>query len=239
MEAISSSDERRQRSRPRSPPRPGASAAASVSPPHPAARRDAAAARPCALYLVVFSIYPLVASLVRSFQDYDHAREHVDLGRPRELQRALPSSDEFWNTVENTLAPDVRGGRDPGRARHGARALLQPAAPGRDDRPRDPRPADAADADRRRPDVAGAPQPGVGAAQLGLRRARLRLHRLALRPEHRALDARHRRLLAVDAVRLRDRLRPATGAAAGGVRGGLGRRRQLVPADASTSRSRC
>ena len=58
-------------------------------------------------------------------------------------------------------------------------------------------------------------------------------------PTRRDLDARPRRLVAVDAVRLRDRLRPPAGAAAGGVRGRLRRRRQLVPAHAATSRCRC
>ena len=57
-------------------------------------------------------------------------------------------------------------------ARHGARALLQPEPARLGDRARDPDPADAADADRGRADVAGAAQPAVGPAQLGRGQAR-------------------------------------------------------------------
>ena len=121
---------------------------------------------PCALYLAAFSIFPLVTSLLRSFQDYN---TRTDTWRWVGLDNysQLIHSTEFWTVVENTRAPD-RGRRDdPGRARHGARALLQPAAPGRVDRARDPDPADAADADRRRADVAGAAQPRTGASSTG------------------------------------------------------------------------
>jgi multiple sugar transport system permease protein len=56
---------------------------------------------PCALYLIAFSIYPLVVSLVRSFEDYDsqaNTWRWIGLGNYRELF----SSSEFWHTVEHT-----------------------------------------------------------------------------------------------------------------------------------------
>ena len=185
---------------------------------------------PCALYLVAFSIFPLVTSLVRSFQDYDTRADTWTWIGLRNYSQLIHSS-EFWTRGREHPPPHRCGGGDPGRARDGAGALLQSAAPRLVDRARDPDPADAADADRRRPDVACAAQPRVGAAELGRRRARLRLRRLAVGPARRDLDADPRRLLAVDAVRVRDRLRPAAGTAARGLRGGIGRRRELVPAD--------
>ena len=57
---------------------------------------------PCAVYLVVFSIYPLVASLGRSFQRYDtvHQTWHwIGLGNYRELF----NDPAFRTIVENTL----------------------------------------------------------------------------------------------------------------------------------------
>ena len=57
---------------------------------------------PCAIYLVVFSIYPLVASLGRSFQRYDtvHQTWHwIGLGNYRELF----NDPAFRTIVENTL----------------------------------------------------------------------------------------------------------------------------------------
>jgi multiple sugar transport system permease protein len=56
---------------------------------------------PCVLYLVAFSIYPLVVSLIRSFQDYDSRADSwrwVGLGNYRELF----TSPEFWHVVEHT-----------------------------------------------------------------------------------------------------------------------------------------
>src|SRR5262249_36995740 len=56
---------------------------------------------PCVLYLVAFSVYPLIASLVRSFEDYDSRRNTwrwIGLGNYRQLF----SSPDFWHTVEHT-----------------------------------------------------------------------------------------------------------------------------------------
>ena len=57
---------------------------------------------PAVVYLVAFSIYPLVVSLVRSFQDYNSQTDTwkwIGVGNYRELF----TSDEFWSTVEHTL----------------------------------------------------------------------------------------------------------------------------------------
>jgi len=56
---------------------------------------------PCVLYLLAFSVYPLVASLVRSFQDYDSRADTwtwIGLGNYRQLF----SDPQFWHTVEHT-----------------------------------------------------------------------------------------------------------------------------------------
>ena len=56
---------------------------------------------PCALYLVAFSIFPLVVSLIRSFQDYDsraNTWRWIGFGNYRELF----TSSDFWHTVEHT-----------------------------------------------------------------------------------------------------------------------------------------
>jgi multiple sugar transport system permease protein len=56
---------------------------------------------PCVLYLIAFSVYPLVASLVRSFQDYDSQADTwtwIGLGNYRHLF----SDPQFWHTVEHT-----------------------------------------------------------------------------------------------------------------------------------------
>jgi multiple sugar transport system permease protein len=56
---------------------------------------------PCVLYLIAFSVYPLVVSLIRSFQDYDSRADSwtwIGVGNYRELF----TSDEFWHTVERT-----------------------------------------------------------------------------------------------------------------------------------------
>jgi multiple sugar transport system permease protein len=57
---------------------------------------------PCALYLIAFSVYPLVVSLFRSFQDYDSRTDTwrwIGFGNYRELF----TSREFWHTVEHTV----------------------------------------------------------------------------------------------------------------------------------------
>jgi multiple sugar transport system permease protein len=57
---------------------------------------------PAVLYLVAFSIFPLVVSLVRSFEDYNSQTDSwrwVGLGNYRDLV----SSGDFWSTVEHTL----------------------------------------------------------------------------------------------------------------------------------------
>jgi multiple sugar transport system permease protein len=56
---------------------------------------------PCVLYLLAFSVYPLVVSLVRSFQDYDSRADSwtwIGVGNYRELF----TSSEFWHTIERT-----------------------------------------------------------------------------------------------------------------------------------------
>jgi multiple sugar transport system permease protein len=56
---------------------------------------------PCVLYLIAFSVYPLVVSLVRSFEDYDTRRDswrYVGLGN----YRHLVGDQQFWHTVVHT-----------------------------------------------------------------------------------------------------------------------------------------
>ncbi len=56
---------------------------------------------PCALYLIAFSVYPLIVSLARSFMDYDsraNTWRFIGLDNYRELF----TSSEFWHTVEHT-----------------------------------------------------------------------------------------------------------------------------------------
>jgi multiple sugar transport system permease protein len=56
---------------------------------------------PCVLYLVAFSVYPLVTSLVRSFESYDSQKDTwrwIGLDNYRQLF----SDTEFWHTVEHT-----------------------------------------------------------------------------------------------------------------------------------------
>ena len=63
---------------------------------------------PAVLYLVAFSVYPLVVSLFRSFQEYNSQADTwrwIGLGNYRELV----SSDEFWSTVEHTLVLTFAG----------------------------------------------------------------------------------------------------------------------------------
>ncbi len=56
---------------------------------------------PCVAYLVAVSVYPLVVSLVRSFEQYDSRANTwtwIGLGNYRELV----TSSEFWATLERT-----------------------------------------------------------------------------------------------------------------------------------------
>jgi multiple sugar transport system permease protein len=63
---------------------------------------------PCALYLAAFSIFPLVTSLVRSFQDYNtQADSWRWVGLDNYSQ--LIHSSEFWTVVENTVLLTVVG----------------------------------------------------------------------------------------------------------------------------------
>ena len=57
---------------------------------------------PCALYLIAFSIFPLVTSLVRSFQDYDTRANTWSWIGLRNYSQLIHSS-EFWTVVENTV----------------------------------------------------------------------------------------------------------------------------------------
>jgi multiple sugar transport system permease protein len=63
---------------------------------------------PCALYLIVFSVYPLVASLGRSFMDYNQ-RENTWTWVGFRNYSELFSSHEFANTVQNTLTLTFAG----------------------------------------------------------------------------------------------------------------------------------
>ena len=56
---------------------------------------------PCVLYLIAFSVYPLVTSLIRSFEDYNQQQNTwrwIGLGNYRQLF----ADPEFWHTVEHT-----------------------------------------------------------------------------------------------------------------------------------------
>src|SRR6266699_3579781 len=63
---------------------------------------------PCALYLAAFSIFPLITSLFRSFEDYD---TRADTWRWIGLQNysELIHSSEFWTVVENTVLLTAAG----------------------------------------------------------------------------------------------------------------------------------
>ena len=56
---------------------------------------------PCALYLVAFSIFPLITSLLRSFEDYDPKGGTWTWIGVRNYSELLHSS-QFWSVVENT-----------------------------------------------------------------------------------------------------------------------------------------
>jgi len=58
---------------------------------------------PALLYLIAFSVYPLVTSLIRSLEDYNsrtNTWRWIGLGNYRQLF----SDPEFWHTVEHTFA---------------------------------------------------------------------------------------------------------------------------------------
>jgi multiple sugar transport system permease protein len=56
---------------------------------------------PCVLYLVAFSVYPLVTSLFRSFESYN-SQQNTWRWIGLENYRQLFSDTEFWHTVEHT-----------------------------------------------------------------------------------------------------------------------------------------
>jgi multiple sugar transport system permease protein len=57
---------------------------------------------PAALYLIAFSIYPLIMSLLRSFQDYNQTKDTWRWIGFRNYAD-LFASTEFWTVVKNTL----------------------------------------------------------------------------------------------------------------------------------------
>ena len=63
---------------------------------------------PCAVYLAAFSIFPLVTSLVRSFQDYNTRTDSWRWVGLDNYSQLIHSSD-FWTVVENTILLTVVG----------------------------------------------------------------------------------------------------------------------------------
>lgn len=63
---------------------------------------------PCVVYLVAFSVYPLVVSLVRSFEDYDTRADSWRWVGVDNYTR-LFSSSNFWSTVEVTVVFSAAG----------------------------------------------------------------------------------------------------------------------------------
>lgn len=63
---------------------------------------------PAALYLVAFSIYPLITSLVRSFMDYNQTEDTWRWIGIRNYEDLFTSS-EFWTVVKNTLVLTTAG----------------------------------------------------------------------------------------------------------------------------------
>ena len=165
---------------------------------------------PCLLYLAAFAIYPLIYSLRLSFTDLTAAD---GTGRWVGLKNYgdLLVDPLFWNATMNSAIMVGIGGRDPGRARRGAGDVLQSASQGLGHRARHTGAADADHADHRRRDVAGAAEPGLGAGELGHHPAGLRGAELAGLDRDGDEDADHGRGLAMDALRLHHRLRPAAG----------------------------
>ena len=58
---------------------------------------------PAAFYLIVFSIYPLITSLDPVVPGLQPDQEHVELDRAPELPATSFSSSEFWQVVKNTV----------------------------------------------------------------------------------------------------------------------------------------
>ena len=96
----------------------------------------------------------------------DGGRRHRALGRAEELRRSAGRPAVLERHHEQRDHGRHRG-RDPGRARRGAGAVLQSASQGLGHRARHPGAAHADHADHRRRDVAGAAEPGLGAGRTG------------------------------------------------------------------------
>ena len=78
---------------------------------------------PCVLYLLAFSIYPLVYSLRLSFTDLTAATgtgSFVGLAN----YRALLADPMFWNAAMNSALMVTAAVGPPGRARRGAGSVL-------------------------------------------------------------------------------------------------------------------
>jgi multiple sugar transport system permease protein len=63
---------------------------------------------PCALYLVAFSIFPLITSLARSFQDYDTRSDTWTWIGLRNYSELIHST-AFWTVVKNTVVLTAAG----------------------------------------------------------------------------------------------------------------------------------
>ena len=63
---------------------------------------------PCAVYLVAFSIFPLITSLFRSFEDYNTQADSWRWVGLQNYSQLIHSSD-FWTVVENTVLLTVVG----------------------------------------------------------------------------------------------------------------------------------
>jgi len=63
---------------------------------------------PAALYLIAFSIYPLITSLVRSFEDYNQTKATWRWVGLRNYEDLFTSS-AFWTVVKNTLILTTAG----------------------------------------------------------------------------------------------------------------------------------
>ena len=108
---------------------------------------------PCVLYLLAFSVFPLVYSLYVALCDYDQVTgdlTFIGLDNFRELF----SSDEFWQATRNTAIFTLGGVALQVVLGTALALFFDQQLRGAADRARDPDPADAADADRRRADVA-------------------------------------------------------------------------------------
>jgi len=63
---------------------------------------------PCAVYLIAFSIFPLITSLFRSFEDYNTQADSWRWVGLQNYSQLIHSSD-FWTVVENTVLLTVVG----------------------------------------------------------------------------------------------------------------------------------